>query len=129
MGEAKTLRGLLEALAQRADEKLLLVLAQFEEFFILAGSERQKAFTALIDDLRAKPIRGLKLLLVLRSDYKTAIDELGLPLLRQGENWQEVGRFTIAAGAKFMPALALRCSRTRWTASRPAPPNWTTAPA
>ena len=45
LGEAKTLRGLLEALAKRADEKVLLVLDQFEEFFILAGSERQKAFT------------------------------------------------------------------------------------
>ena len=107
LGEAKTLRGLLEALAKRADEKVLLVLDQFEEFFILAGSERQKAFTAFLDDLRAKPIKGLKLLLVLRSDYKTAIDELGLPLLRQGENWQEVGRFTIAAGAKFMTRSGL----------------------
>jgi hypothetical protein len=107
LGEAKNLRGLIEALAKRADEKLLLVLDQFEEFFILAGSERQKAFTALIDDLRARPIRGLALLLVLRSDYKTAIDELGLPLLRQGENWQEVGRFTIAAGRKFMTRSGL----------------------
>jgi hypothetical protein len=106
-GEAKTLRGLLEALAKRADEKVLLVLDQFEEFFILAGSERQKAFTTVIDDLRSKPIKGLKLLLVLRSDYKTAIDELGLPLLRQGENWQEVGRFTIAAGARFMTRSGL----------------------
>ena len=106
-GEAKTLRDLLEALAKRADEKVLLVLDQFEEFFILAGSERQKAFTAFIDDLRAKPIKDLKLLLVLRSDYKMAIDELGLPLLRQGENWHEVGRFTTAAGAKFMTRSGL----------------------
>jgi hypothetical protein len=107
LGEAKTLRGLLEALAKRADEKVLLVLDQFEEFFILAGSERQKGFTAFLDDLRLKPIKGLKLLLALRSDYKTAIDELGLPLLRQGENWQEVGRFTIAAGARFMTRSGL----------------------
>jgi hypothetical protein len=83
LGEAMTLRGLLEALAKRAHGGLLFVLDQFEEFFVLAGSERQRAFTALIDGLRAKPIKGLKLLLVLRSDYKTAIDELGLPLLRQ----------------------------------------------
>jgi hypothetical protein len=44
---------------------------------------------------------------VLRSDYTTAIDELGLPLVRQGENWQEVGRFTIAAGTKFMARSGL----------------------
>jgi hypothetical protein len=107
LAEAKNLRGLTEALAKRADGGLLLALDQFEEFVILADSERQKAFTALIDDLRAQPIRNLKLLLVLRSDYKTAIDELGLPLLRQGENWQEVGRFTTAAGMKFMARSGL----------------------
>ena len=108
LGEAKNLRGALEALARRADDKLLLVLDQVEEFVILAGSERQQAFVALINDLRSKPVKGLKLLLVLRSDYKTALDELGLPLLRQGENWQEVGRLTIDAGTKFMARSGLR---------------------
>jgi hypothetical protein len=107
LGEARTLRERLEILARRADGKLLLVLDQFEEFVILAGSERQQAFTAVIEDLRSKPIKGFKLLLVLRSDYTTAIDELGLPLLRQGENWQEVGRFTIAAGTKFVARSGL----------------------
>ena len=102
LGEANTLRSVLEALVKRANEKVLLVLDQFEEFVILGGSEPQKAFTEFIDGLRAKPIRGLKVLLVLRSDYTTSIDELFLPLLRQGENWREVGRFTIAAGIKFM---------------------------
>ena len=94
-------------MARRADDGLLIVLDQFEEFVILAGSDRQKAFAAFLADLRARPIKGLKLLLVLRSDYTTAIDELGLPLLRQGENWQEVGRFTIAAGTKFMARSGL----------------------
>ena len=107
LGEATNLRGALEALARRADDKLLLVLDQMEEFVILAGSERQQAFIALINDLRTKPVKGLKLLLVLRSDYKTALDELALPLLRQGENWQEVGRLTIAAGTKFMARSGL----------------------
>ena len=107
LGEATNLRGALEALARRADDKLLLVLDQVEEFVILAGSERQQVFIALINDLQTKPVKGLKLLLVLRSDYRTALDELGLPLLRQGENWQEVGRFTIAAGTKFMARSGL----------------------
>jgi hypothetical protein len=40
LGEAKALRGLLEALAKRADEKVLLVLDQFEEFFILVPRHR-----------------------------------------------------------------------------------------
>jgi hypothetical protein len=41
-------RGALEALARRADDKLLLVLDQVEEFVILAGSERQQTFIALM---------------------------------------------------------------------------------
>ena len=107
LAEAKTLRERLEALARQANGGLLIVLDQFEEFVILAGPERQKAFAAFLADLRARPIKGLKLLLVLRSEYTTAIDELGLPLLRKGENWQEIGRFTIAAGTKFMARSGL----------------------
>jgi hypothetical protein len=49
----------------------------------------------------------LKLLLVLRSDYQTAIDELRLPALRQGENWVQVGRFTVAAATRFMARSGL----------------------
>jgi hypothetical protein len=37
LGEAKTMRGRLEAVARRADGAILLVLDQFEEFVILAG--------------------------------------------------------------------------------------------
>ena len=94
-------------MARRADGRLLIVLDQFEEFVILADPERQKAFAALVADLRATPIKGLRLLLVLRSDYQTAIEELGLPLLRQGENWNQVGRFTIAAATRFMARSGL----------------------
>lgn len=44
---------------------------------------------------------------MLRSEYTTAINELGFPFLHQGENWQETGRFTIAAGMKFMARSGL----------------------
>jgi hypothetical protein len=107
LGEPPNLRGLLEALARRANDRLLIVLDQFEEFVILADPERQKAFAALVADLHATPIKGQRLLLVLRSDYQTAIEELGLPLLRQGENWNKVGRFTIAAATRFMARSGL----------------------
>ncbi len=107
LGDAKTLRERLEAVGRCAGSAILLVLDQFEEFVMLADAEQKKAFAAFLADLRAKPIEGLELLLVLRSDYTTAIDELSLPLLRQGENWQEVGRFTIAAGTKFMARSGL----------------------
>ena len=103
----------------------IIVLDQFEEFVILADPERQKAFAALLAELHAKPVKGLKLLLVLRSDYQTAIDELGLSALRQGENWVQVGRFTVAAATRFMArsGLALQpnsldrvvTSAWRWT--------------
>src|SRR5208337_3761787 len=76
-------------------------------FVILAGPERQTAFAAFLSDLRAPAIAGLKLLLVMRSDYKMTIDDLHLPPLRHGENWQEVGRFTIAAGTKFVARSGL----------------------
>jgi len=45
------------------DGRLLIVLDQFEEFVILADPERQKAFAALVADLHATPIKGLRLLL------------------------------------------------------------------
>ncbi|HXZ15323.1 MAG TPA: hypothetical protein VEH77_05015, partial [Roseiarcus sp.] len=55
----------------------------------------------------AEPIAGLKLVLALRSDYTAAIDDLGMPLLRQRENWLEVGRFTLAAGTEFLARSGL----------------------
>src|SRR5271169_3341457 len=97
----------IEAASKRVAGGLLLVLDQFEEFVILAGPERQKAFAALLVDLHTTPIKGLRLLLVLRSDYLTAIEELGLPVLCQGENWQQVGRLTVAAATRFMARSGL----------------------
>jgi Leucine-rich repeat (LRR) protein len=102
LGEPANMRGLLEVLAHRANSELLLVLDQFEEFLTLPDSERQEAFAVLIDDLRVRPIKGLRLLLVLRGDYKTRIEELNLPLLSLGENWREVGLFSVRDGMQFM---------------------------
>ena len=107
LGEPTNLRGFLEAIARRAEHGFLLVLDQFEEFVILADAERQRAFAAFIAELGAVPVKGLRILLVLRSDYQTAIDELGLPRLRQGENWNQIGRFTIAAGTRFIARSGL----------------------
>jgi hypothetical protein len=106
LGHAKNLRGLLEATTRRA-EKLLIVLDQFEEFIVLADSERQQAFVALLADLRVTPIKGLRVFLVLRSDYQVAIEDAGLPTLRQGENRHPVGCFAIATGMRFMDKSGL----------------------
>jgi hypothetical protein len=105
--ETNELRALIEAVARRADSGLLIVLDQFEEFVILAKPGARERFAALIASLRDNPIKRVLLLLVLRSDYQTALDDLGLPVLRQGENWYQVGRFTLAASKSFMERSGL----------------------
>lgn len=105
--EATTLRDWLEAAARRAEVRLLLVLDQFEEFLILASAEAQAAFAAWVTDLQTHPIPKLSLLLVLRSDYQIGLEEAGLPRLRQGENWFQVGRFSLKAAQVFMERSSL----------------------
>ena len=90
------------AVRQTGDRSLLLVLDQFEEFLILGKPEQQQRFVALVEDLRPASLGRLCLLLALRSDYQTLLDDLGLPPLRQGENYYQVGRFTIGAATRFM---------------------------
>jgi hypothetical protein len=104
--QTQNLRGLLETVARRAGN-ILIILDQFEEFIILADSKRRNSFIAFVADLRATPINGLRLLLVLRSDYQAAMEDAGLPPLRQSENWHQVGRFTIAAGTRFLKKSGL----------------------
>jgi hypothetical protein len=106
-GESPDLRALIDGVARRAGSGVLLVLDQFEEFVILGKQEQQQKFAALLGDLRATPIQGLCLLLVLRSDYQTFLDDMGLPPLRYGENFYQVGRFTIAAATGFMARSGL----------------------
>ena len=101
-GESQEFRSLLAAAARTAGTRLLLVLDQFEEFLILGQREQQQKFAALIANLQTVPIQALSLLLVLRSDYQTLLDDVGLPPLRHGDNFYQVGRFTIAAASGFM---------------------------
>ncbi len=99
---APTMRALVESAAQRSPVGLLLVLDQFEEFIILGSDEAKGAFANLIADLRKEPIAKFTLLLVLRSDYQTFLEEAGLPAPRYGENLFQVGRFTVAAAGDFL---------------------------
>ncbi|GLR90553.1 leucine-rich repeat domain-containing protein [Bradyrhizobium iriomotense] len=101
-GENPALADLIAAAARRAKTHLLLVLDQFEEFLILAEHEQRVAFKTLVADLQSRQVRRLTLLLVLRSDYQTMLADLGLPALRQGENFCQVGRFSLSAGCDFM---------------------------
>src|SRR5262249_31093654 len=83
-------RSLISQAAGKADAGLLLVLDQFEEFVILGTPGQQEAFSALVTSLREVPVKGLRLLLVLRSDYQTFLEDLNLPALRHGENFYQV---------------------------------------
>jgi len=107
-GEAPALRDLLQASTRRAAGKLLIVLDQFEEFIILGEPDRQREYAAFIADLLANPVKGLRLLLVLRSDYQSFIEEIGLPALRHGENFYQVGRFGFAVASDFLARSGLK---------------------
>jgi hypothetical protein len=101
-GENTELADLIEATAGKAEKHLLLVLDQFEEFVILAKPEQREAFKSLVAELQSRQVKGLTFLLVLRSDYQTFLEDLGLPPLRHGENLFQVGRFTLSAGSDFI---------------------------
>jgi Leucine-rich repeat (LRR) protein len=97
-----SLRRYLSDAIGRIGASTLVVVDQFEEFLIVGSEEAKKEFAAAIHELHVSPIHGLSLLFVLRSDYQTTLDDAGLPALRFGENWFQVGRFTRAAAAAFM---------------------------
>ena len=95
---------LVKMAAGKPDEgnRLLLILDQFEEFVILGKPEHQKSFSKLLRQLVECEIKGLGVLLVMRSDYQALIDDTDLPPLRSGENFMQVPRFTMAAAATFL---------------------------
>ena len=83
------------------------VLDQFEEFIIIAKPEVRAAFAALLAELRSNPIKGVRLLLVLRREYETLLGDAGLPDSQAGINRYEVGRFTHKAASAFMENAGL----------------------
>src|SRR6516162_3622800 len=105
--ESQELRHLLTTATRAAGIRLLLVLDQFEEFLILGQHETQQKFASLITSLRTTPIQALSLLLVLRSDYQTLLDDIGLPPPWHGDNFYQIGRFAMAAATNFMTRSGL----------------------
>jgi Leucine-rich repeat (LRR) protein len=110
--EKPAVRSIVEAAVRRAGAGLLLVLDQFEEFVILGKPEQKQEFAGLLADLRAISTKRLSLLLVLRSDYQTFLEDIGLPSLRHGENFYQVGRFAIAAARDFLERSGLELQPT-----------------
>ena len=79
-----------EATARTQATPLLLVIDQFEEFLILHDETARDAVVLLLSDLSKRPIDGLKLLLVFRSDYQPLVLKLDLPPLVSGESWHQL---------------------------------------
>jgi len=105
--ENRNLREIIEEAAKRAPGRQIIVLDQFEEFVILAKTERHQEFAAFVADLQSRPVNDLVLLLVLRSDYQMLLEDIGLPLLRAGDNLFQIARFQISAANAFMKQSGL----------------------
>lgn len=106
--EGASLRELIEAAWRRSEGKLLVVLDQFEEFIILGDPEQKRQFAALVSDLRSDPAHRLRLVLVIRSDYQSFLDELGLPALHYAVNFYQIPRFVFAAATDFFARSGLQ---------------------
>ena len=102
-------RKLLELACQRAAGKLLVVFDQFEEFLIISerAPGRLKAFEDLIASLTSDPITGLRILIVMRSDFLGWLQHLQLPAMRPHENWMEIGAFRASDARAFMERSGL----------------------
>jgi len=100
--DSQDVRNLLKAVMKRTGARLLIVVDQFEEFIILGKSEQQREFADLLASLNSAPITGIVLLLTLRSDYQTFLEDIGLPPPRHNENFYQVARFTLATASAFM---------------------------
>jgi hypothetical protein len=105
--KSQGLRDTVEDAAKQAPDRLLIVLDQFEEFVILGKPEQQQKFAAFVAELRSRPVKGLTLLLVMRSEYQVPLEEIGLPLLRSGENLFQVGRFIFPAASAVIKGSGL----------------------
>ncbi|HET9766419.1 MAG TPA: trypsin-like peptidase domain-containing protein, partial [Thermoanaerobaculia bacterium] len=95
-----------------ADTKVVVVFDQFEEFLIV--NERSSAiseqFLALAKEVAQGDGRRLAMVLVLRAEYQGIPEELGLPPLRQDENWKEVPPFSAADAVEYLRRSGLGLS-------------------
>ena len=96
------------ACRQVKPRRLLIVFDQFEDFVILHDKERQKQFQDLLAALAERPVDGLTLLLVLRSDYIGLLENLPVPKLVQNTNWKDVPPFTESEARDFLLGSGLK---------------------
>jgi internalin A len=104
------LRDILALAAQSRKAPLLLIVDQFEEFLILNKPEDRAPFAAFLQELAGKPIEGLRLLLVYRSDYRALIFKLALPSPILGKNWVEIAPYNRGEATLFLQSGGRRLS-------------------
>ena len=91
-----------DARKRKGEPPLLLVIDQFEEFLILYKDDERAAFGAFLHDLMKRPINGLRILLVFRSDYRALVFKLDLPPLSAAQNWHELAPYDRGEAAAFL---------------------------
>lgn len=109
--------GDLTDLLQRAQDHikpkvLLLVLDQFEEFVVLHSPDKRNAFRRFLQSVVQNPPLGLRILLVIRSDYIGLVEQDGLPPFEQHKNWEEVPPFTERDAMQFLADSGLQIGTT-----------------
>ncbi len=92
---------LLEKAQRKLKRPLLLLLDQFEELLILHQQETQEAFLNVLKAWAESPIESVTICLVYRSDYMDMMVRTALPQPRHGDNWYEVGAFTLGEARAF----------------------------
>ena len=109
VSEADTLMLLEQASHRLAEQRLLVVFDQFEEFLIIHQEDKAKlsAVNDLLASLQQAPVDGVTLLLVLRTDYIRSLTELEACVLESGRNWEEVRSFNLAESRRFLRGSGL----------------------
>ena len=95
--ETLSLANLLEAISRRigriGQPPLLIVIDQFEEFLILNEAADRQPLSDILRRLDGSPLKGVRLLLVFRSDYRELLFKLNLPRFLSTENAFELAAF------------------------------------
>gem|GEM_PF-3342390 len=91
-----------------ARARLLLIFDQFEELLILPEPSEQdlrvEAMHSFLQFVSSSAPEGVTVLLSLRSEYRTLLETMGVPPLRQDANWQEVPAFSQSDAFAFLTA-------------------------
>jgi Novel STAND NTPase 1 len=114
------LRDLIEQAVDRVrrdGKRLLLVIDQFEEVFILCGDETKRALSSLLCDLAVRPVPGMKIVLSVRAEYLNDLPELELPspAFGPGQNAFEVRPSHVPPLRPFLRSPGSHLRQDCWT--------------